>query len=594
MKAALQRGRTLGEPRISPDGMTVAFVSSQHGSTSIALVPLLGGPERILTSLPEPGRPRPFGGGTFSWCPDSQGIVYASKGDLWYQSILGGSPRQLTQQASELSASCPVVSPDGVHVVFVVSDRYVAVATIEESTLWPRNICNGSADFVADPSWSADGEFLVWQAWDVPSMPWDESRWVVASFSGLGPVAAVGEKHVQVQQPRFSPVGSDIAYLCDRSGWLNMWLFGPEHDVELPLVDEPFEHGGPSWGAGQRSFAWSPDGGSIAFNRNERGFGRLCVVDCETKEVRELGKAHHGGLDWFGDTIVAVRSGGRTPPQIVAYNVSTGGRRTLAFSAVVGCERNVPEPELVTCVSDDGEVLHARLYRSPDPLPQQPLLCWLHGGPTDQWTVTWNSRIALWLSRGWSVLVPDYRGSTGHGRAYTQALAGRWGERDVCDVAAFLQEALRQKWGKRLVLMGGSAGGFTVLHVLARYPDLCVGGIALYPVSDLFDLAQSTHRFEAHYTDTLVGPLPESNKRYHEASPITHASKITAPLLLLHGSQDHVVPVTQSEAFARLCPSAELHVYEGEGHGWRLLETAEDEYVRVSTFLERNVLRLPV
>ena len=151
---------------------------------------------------------------------------------------------------------------------------------------------------------------------------------------------------------------------------------------------------------------------------------------------------------------------------------------------------------------------------------------------------------------------------------------------------------------KRMVPMGGSAGGFTVLNLLAHHPELCAAGVDLYGVTDLFDLAETTHRFEAHYLDTVVGPLPDAAARYRANSPINVADRITAPLLILQGAEDKAVPPGQSRAIAeqlqRLGRPVELHLYEGEGHGWRRVDTVMDELARVEAFLARHVLtRIP-
>jgi dipeptidyl aminopeptidase/acylaminoacyl peptidase len=211
--------------------------------------------------------------------------------------------------------------------------------------------------------------------------------------------------------------------------------------------------------------------------------------------------------------------------------------------------------------------------------------------------VVFNPRIAYWVDRGWAVLVADHRGSTGHGRAFTQALAGRWGEVDVADVAAGMRAAVASGWGdpRRLVAMGASAGGFTVLNLLAAHPDLCAAGVNLYGVADLLELDESTHRFEAHYLHSLVGPLPAAADVYRERSPVQRAGDIAAPLLILQGSDDKVVALAQSQAVAERIRAAgghvELHVYEGEGHGWGRAETVIDELGRTESFLRRHVLR---
>jgi dipeptidyl aminopeptidase/acylaminoacyl peptidase len=138
--------------------------------------------------------------------------------------------------------------------------------------------------------------------------------------------------------------------------------------------------------------------------------------------------------------------------------------------------------------------------------------------------------------------------------------------------------------------MGGSAGGFTALLVAAKHPDLVQGVIALYPVTDLLDLAATTHRFESGYHLHLVGPLPDDAARYRDRSPVSVAARVQAPALILHGSADRSVRPEQSAAVAALMPRAERHVYEGEGHGWRRAVTVADELGRIDAFLTRHAL----
>jgi dipeptidyl aminopeptidase/acylaminoacyl peptidase len=192
--------------------------------------------------------------------------------------------------------------------------------------------------------------------------------------------------------------------------------------------------------------------------------------------------------------------------------------------------------------------------------------------------------------------VPDHRGSTGHGRAYQQALRGRWGELDVSDTVDAIVHAHTRGWGSpaRTAIVGSSAGGFTALGVIAANPALIAAGIVAYPVTDLADLAERSHRFEQHYTDSLVGPLPESGRLYRDRSPVNFADRLAAiPLLVMHGDSDLVVPVDQSTEFVEHCRSAggdvELVVYEGEGHGFRKPENQLDEYRRMQAFLATHV-----
>lgn len=598
-------GRDLGEPRLSPDGSIVAFTVSWGGRAAIAVVPSTGGPERLVTTVPDPRPGR--GGGSFDWAPDGSAIVYAAQdGNLWWQPVPGGAATPLTAVAEGAAAQAPAVSADGRRVAYVVDLAELWVAPVhvpvgESDGAGPAMAPAATpvavrvetrADFVVDPAWSPDGR-LAWHEWSVPSMAWDES--CVRVIDLVGADETVGAAGHQAQQPRF---GSDERLWClrDDTGWLNVWV------EDQPVVDERHEHGGPTWGPGQRSFAVAPDGRSVAFARNEDGFGRLCVGDPESGDVRELGRGVHTQVSWAGERIAALRSGAVTPGQIVSYDVSTGQRTVLAYAGALGWDAvALVEPELVAWESGDGAEIHGRLYRPPAAegagpgAEPAPMICWVHGGPTDQWPVGFLPRVAFWVARGWTVLVPDFRGSTGHGRAYQQAMRHGWGVVDVADVAAGIRHAHRRGWASpgRTVLMGGSAGGFTVLHLAASEPALGVAACVSYPVTDLVELDATTHRFEAHYNASIVGPRPAADDEYHRRSPVTFADRIAVPLLVLHGDRDPVVGVDQSRSLvdrvAAAGGSAELVVYEGEGHGFRSPANQLDEYRRVEAFLARHL-----
>ncbi len=422
-------------------------------------------------------------------------------------------------------------------------------------------------------------------------MPWDSARIVVSN-----PIEASGHRikrsappGASVQQPRFDAEGR-LACVHDGSGWLNVYV------DDVPVAPEHSEHAGPTWAMGQRSYAVSPDGRSIAFCRNESGFGRLCVADRWTGEVRDVASGVHGQLTWVGESLVALRTGARTPTQVVVYDTGEWGCTVVAVGPVAGWEHvELPEPELVSVPAGGGHDrpgldLHARRYVAGGGR----LLCWVHGGPTDQWQVDFRPRIAYWWSRGWDVLVADPRGTTGHGRRYQQALNGGWGRFDVDDTAALIRHAHREGWATaaRTVALGGSSGGLTVLGLLADHPDLIAGAVVSYPVSDLADLASSTHRFEAHYTETLVGSAddPATAQRMIDLSPLHRADRIAGPLLLFHGSDDPVVPIAQSdllvERIRRSGGDVDYVVYAGEGHGFRDPLNQRDEYARTERFLD--------
>ena len=206
-----------------------------------------------------------------------------------------------------------------------------------------------------------------------------------------------------------------------------------------------------------------------------------------------------------------------------------------------------------------------------------PLLVLAHGGPTAQARRQLQIALLYWTSRGIAVVDVDYRGSTGYGRSYREALDGQWGLADVDDcVAATAYLAARGDVdGDRLMIRGGSAGGFTVLCALA-FHDVFAAGASRYGVADLAALAADTHKFEARYLDSLVGPYPEAKAVYDARSPINHVDGLSTPMIILQGAEDEVVPPNQSEMIVTALHDngveVEYLLFEGEQHGFRRAE----------------------
>jgi len=568
--------RDLSEPRLSPDRATVAVVVSDAQGSYVHLISLSDGLMRHLSD--EPVRAgRGLGGGCLCWLPDSSGLVVVTKTNGLQQMSLDSQTQSLLSIEGRTVGS-PAVSPDGTSVAVVVDQA--EVWTIDLATKNANRIDDGSYEFVLDPVWFQGAP--IWQAWNPPHMPWDES--IIMSINGV-----VSNDDCQHQQPQTDITGQRLAWLDDSSGWLNVATQSGTRS------NETFEHGSPTWGDRQRSWCFNSNATRIAFVRNEGGFGRLCTLDIANGTIREHAKAVHGQLSWVGDTLVALRTGGKTPTQVVAYDTTqiddaSWPRRTLVIGARFDWTDHpaLVEPQLLQVPSRDGVTLHARLYSSPQSNGR--LLCMIHGGPTDQWQVTFMPRVTYWIDRGYDVLIPDHRGSTGHGREFTQAMQGRWGDLDVDDVIDILESLDRPR--ERTAIMGGSAGGLTALGVATRHPDL-VGCVRVaYPVCDIAALDATTHRFEAHYNRTLMGDVEATARKSKERSPIHHADKLAqVPLLIFHGTTDPVVDISQSRQLAQAITAAggnvELIEFEGEGHGFRSPDNNRREYEVTEAFLNR-------
>lgn len=238
----------------------------------------------------------------------------------------------------------------------------------------------------------------------------------------------------------------------------------------------------------------------------------------------------------------------------------------------------------------DAPLAHALVYlptsgdhRGPaDELP--PLVVRIHGGPTSAARPEFSTSVQFWTTRGFAVADVNYRGSTGYGRAYRDQLRGRWGVADVEDCLAVTRHLAGRGLvdGRRCVIRGGSAGGFTALAAVCFQadwgaPGAFAGACSLYGVTDLAALAADTHKFESRYLDGLVAPLPEGADVYRARSPLFHAERLSQPVLLLQGSEDRVVPPSQAEVLVDALRSNGVPhryvLFPGEGHGFHLAET---------------------
>jgi dipeptidyl aminopeptidase/acylaminoacyl peptidase len=203
-----------------------------------------------------------------------------------------------------------------------------------------------------------------------------------------------------------------------------------------------------------------------------------------------------------------------------------------------------------------------------------------HGGPTGAASSELRLPTQFWTSRGFAVCDVNYGGSTGFGRAYRERLLGRWGEVDVedCVSAAVHLSADGKADGNRLVITGGSAGGYTTLCALT-FHDVFKAGASHYGVSDLETLARDTHKFESRYLDRLVGPYPEAAELYRARSPIHHVERLSCPIIFFQGLEDAVVPPNQTEAMVAALRQKGIPVaylaFEGEQHGFRKAETIQ-------------------
>ncbi len=555
-----------------------------------------------------------YGGGDFTVHGGYVYFVVHKTGRIFRQRIAGGRARPITPAFGQ--ACSPVVSPDGRWVMYVHTeddtDR-LAVVDVEGSE-WPVILAAGH-DFYMQPVWRGDSRQVAWVDWDHPNMPWDGTRLCVADLeiplSGLPraglPRAVAGGPDIAIFQPEYLPDGKKLLYVSDETGWGRICVHDITTENRRWLTPEGVEHAAPAWQQGQRAYALSHDGLSISAARHDGGFRRAVRIEIASgKDTPIEALADYSDVSQIAaapdrDEIVVVASAATTPARVVRHSFATGLTRIMARSS----GETVPQRELIPCESirwksPGGETVHGLLYypdldryESPG---KPPLLVQIHGGPTSQVNAGWRAEAQYFATRGYAVLMVNYRGGTGYGRPYMLKLRGNWGVCDVEDAIGGMQHlaAAGRIDPNKTVVMGGSAGGFTVLETMTKHPKVFTAGISLYGVANQFHLARETHKFESRYLDTILGPLPQSADLYRDRSPEFHAHKIVRPMAIFQGDIDKVVPRAQSDVIAAALVKSGVphvyHVYEGEGHGWRKRETIEHYYKAVEDFLQQYVL----
>jgi dipeptidyl aminopeptidase/acylaminoacyl peptidase len=438
-------------------------------------------------------------------------------------------------------------------------------------------------DFLSAPRLSPDGQHLAWIAWDHPNMPWDATRLHLAPFNSDGrllPAQIIaGTEKEAVIQPRWSTDGA-LYFGSDRSDWWNLYEW---HDGALQAVAPmAAEIGGPAWVFGQRSYHVLPDGRILAVV-NSNGVRRLVMIEKGRVETLAFDPVTDCPLP-LGEDLAYVATPPDEPPALMikATNKAEPQKIRVAAPSVLPPQSvSIGEPIAFPTMGTTG---HAFFYRpqnkdfaAPDG-ERPPLIVLTHGGPTSMVSNNFALSIQWWTSRGFAVVDVNYGGSTGYGRPYRRRLDRQWGVVDVADCIAAVNFLAQQGLvdETRVVIRGGSAGGFTTLAALTT-SDVFKAGASLYGVADLMLLARDTHKFESRYLDRLIGPLPEAEALYAERSPIFHIDRLSCPVIFFQGLEDKTVPPNQADTMvaaieARGLPVA-YYAFADEGHGFRKAET---------------------
>jgi dipeptidyl aminopeptidase/acylaminoacyl peptidase len=456
----------------------------------------------------------------------------------------------------------------------------------------PAVIVAGGHDFVSSPRLSPDGRRLAWLAWDHPNMPWNGTTLYLADLGDDGaiigaPRAVAGGTSESIFQPEWSLDGADLFFVSDRSGWWNLYRLTPATGLARPIAPMAAEFGQPQWVFGMAAYAVTARD-RIVCTYTEAGLGHLAVVDLATGALHPFKTSftQFASVRAHGNQAAFIAGAPAHPTSVAVFDLTTGQYRILKKATEILDQSNRPIAdylaplEAIEFPTSGDRSAYGLFYRPRNPdfgAPEgekPPLLVRCHGGPTSAASSGLNLGIQYWTSRGITVLDVNYGGSTGFGRAYRDRLHGQWGIVDVEDCingARFLVERGLVD-PERMVISGGSAGGYTTLAALV-FHDVFRGGASYYGVSDIAALARDTHKFESRYLDWLIGPYPKCEALYRERSPLYHAERLSRPVIFFQGDEDAIVPPNQTEAMVdalrRRGTPVGYFLFSGEQHGFR-------------------------
>jgi len=442
-------------------------------------------------------------------------------------------------------------------------------------------------DFYASPALNGDGSHLAWICWNHPDMPWDNSELWTAAVNADGtlrdPKKIAGGTDESIFQPQWSPDGA-LYFVSDRTNWWNIYQWN--HQTVRHILKREAEFGQPQWVFGMSTYGF--DGtGNIVCIFFEDGRWQLARLEPGTATLTAVRTpfTHFENIRVAGNKTVFIAGADIMPNAIVQLDLRESQFQILRKSIDISFDSTfISRPEPIRFATGDGLTAHAYFYppqnrdfdAPADELP--PLIVKTHGGPTGSASSMLDLKIQFWTSRGFAVLDVNYGGSTGYGREYRQRLFDRWGIVDVADCISGAKYLIDQKFvdPDRVVIAGGSAGGYTTLCALT-FHDFFRAGASYYGVSDLEALTKDTHKFESRYLDKLIGPYPERRDIYIERSPIHHAEKLSCPVILMQGLEDKIVAPEQSEKLMLALQQKGIPVayltFEGEQHGFRKAET---------------------
>ncbi|HEX5417604.1 MAG TPA: S9 family peptidase [Chloroflexota bacterium] len=584
-------------PSFAPDGKRLAFIADLSGVPEAWSLPTEGGWPEQLTFVGDR-----VGLAAFSPADDQLVVATDRGGDenvqLWRLSARGETLTRLTLDETSMYPFGGW-SPDGRFVAYTSNERnraYLDVIVQEVTTGAPRTVLTTEGMHTVD-GWSSDGQRLLVRR--VESSSLDVLFEVAVADGSVHPISPLGE--ARYQHPTYRPDGQAVYTLTDNGrDFLSLVEIELATGATQMLVEA-------NWDV--ELFALSPDGRSIAYALNEDGYSRLAILDLATRKSRRIdlppGVIARGfvgnwgdGLAWSPDSrrLAFSLTGPRTTQNLWLADATTGAARELTFATAGAIPTDaMAEPELVHFPTFDDRRVPAYLFRPAGARLDGTAraVVSIHGGPESQARPAFDPIVQYLVNRGYVVLIPNVRGSTGYGNRYSHLDDVEKRLDAVADARAAAEwlGTTGHAHPRKIAAMGGSYGGFMVLSSLCTYPETWAAGVDLYGVANFITLLENTHPFRRKHRSAEYGSPEQHRELLGNLSPTNHLERIVAPLFVVHGENDIRVPIGESEQVVsslreRGIPVEFLRLPRA-GHGIVSLEDKLAVYPAIVRFLDR-------
>jgi dipeptidyl aminopeptidase/acylaminoacyl peptidase len=596
----LYMARQIGRPSWSPDGKWISFVTNTSGRNNVWLMTAEGGwPTQLTVSEQRQTQAR--------WSPDGKWIAYISdydgdeQWDIFIVSPKAGQVVNLTH-TREISEEDPTWSSSGRYLAYTVKPKTSSTYEIDVYDMVMRDVKHVTTNTTADlsnegPIWAKDEKHIVYTQSQAKGT--NSNIFIAEVATGKGTLLTPHEGEQLYTASDLSPDGKTVLITSNAAnGYENVGLLDVASKKIKWLTEDKWEI---------RAGNFSRDGKAVVWTANVDGNTNIYLHELGSGKTTQLPLPQGvnepaGGLSPFspdGTRMLYNHSGANAPGDLWEYTLSTGKSRQLTHSLLAGTRpEDMVEPYLVHYPSKDGKWAISALLYVPYNMQkngQNAAIVYVHGGPSSQTVNSFNRFIQHIVNQGYMVIAPNYRGSTGYGKEFQQANLFDMGGGDLQDVISASEWIKGTGFvdPKKIILMGGSYGGYLTMMGVTKAPEEWAAGVPVVPFVNWFTEMENEDPVLRQSDLATMGDPVKNKALFEDRSPIFFVDKIKAPLFLLAGGNDPRCPKEETlqvvDAIKKRGGTVDYKIYDNEGHGFARVENQIDAYKRVADFLKAHV-----